>query len=161
MQQTPAPVGACQQTSLAQSAGAAGLHCAPSGRPQRLFESHARLSLAHCATVAHWLKHASSVDDEPLAWQAYGSHETAAPAAPTPPAPLQNVAPPRTSRDVQVALETFVDADGMKHAVADEPLHDPPHVGVPAPAHAAPWCGCPLVSVVHVPCLVATSHAWH
>ena len=73
VEQQTAPLdddGVSVQKSLAQSFGEAALHSAPSGRPQRLFGSHARLSFAHCATVAHWFKHASSTADEPLAWHA-------------------------------------------------------------------------------------------
>jgi hypothetical protein len=50
---------------------------------------------------------------------------------------------------------------GYVHAVG-VPVQEPPHGDVPAPVHCVRLpCGCPDVTVVHVPWLPATSHAWH
>jgi hypothetical protein len=75
------------------------------------------------------------------------------------PAPSQVAAVVALPPLQRAAVQTVV-TPGSVHAVALAPLQLPWHGPAPAQATRLP-CGAPLGTVVHVPTLPTTSHAWH
>jgi hypothetical protein len=108
--------------------------------------------LAHCASLVH----ADDAHAVPL--QAAPPHESCTCAGHVP-VPLHEAASVITP-SVQDTARHWTAAPGYAHAAGSLPSQVPPQA---VPSEAQAWrdpCGAPT-TVVHVPALPATSHAWH